>query len=327
MNRKGFTFVELLSVMTLIALLGILAFPAISSMLKKSTENKYNTFLNNVFVATEAYIQDHSEDFQTLNEPGNTVYVYMGSLVANNYLKSSLVDPKTSQSIGNCSSGSCIVRNYTIQVTKTEIGTYNYKLINSTASYKTTIIDVARSLVYSANSCKTGNTYNDGCYLKGNQANNYVSFNGANWRIMGINSDNTVSLIYDGVKSQVTYNDLVTTYDNYYNNLGNFMRNTIKGIKSLDNDEYTIAGSSSSYLKINEAYWTDTESGANAYYINSSGTSTTQVKTATSGFRPVIKVSGVSAISDGNGTIDNKYQLIGDVTNDMNATINAGCEI
>ena len=308
------SFVELLSVMILIALLGILVFPSVTSMLKKAKENKYNSFLSNIFMATEAYIQNNASDFSTLSNTGDTVLIPLNDLVQSNYVKSSLVDPSTSERISTCSGDYCSTKNYTIQVTKTEIGTYSYKLYNRKITYDTNILEATKSLVYSANSCKTGNTYSSGCYLTGAQTNNYVYFNGNNWRIMGIDSNNNVKLIYDGVKNQVTFNNLASTYTSYYNNLTDYMKNTITTVKSIDNDEYSSAGGSNSYLNLGEAFWTDTASGSNAYFINSSGQATTQAKTSNAGFRPVIIVKGTSAIGGGNGTIDNKYRLIGNIS-------------
>ena len=64
------------------------------------------------------------------------------------------------------------------------------------------ILEKAKALVYNGNTCKTdGTTYNymGGCYIKGANTSNYVWYNGFMWRIMGINSDNTVRLIMDEI--------------------------------------------------------------------------------------------------------------------------------
>ena len=64
------------------------------------------------------------------------------------------------------------------------------------------ILEKAKALVYNGNTCKTdGSTYNymGGCYIKGANTSNYVWYNGFMWRIMGINSDNTVRLIMDEI--------------------------------------------------------------------------------------------------------------------------------
>jgi hypothetical protein len=47
-------------------------------------------------------------------------------------------------------------------------------------------------------------------YYRGNVSNNYVSFAGLNWRIVGINSDNTVKMIYSGNDLKSSYNDDAT---------------------------------------------------------------------------------------------------------------------
>ena len=78
------------------------------------------------------------------------------------------------------------------------------------------IFEDAAKLVYDDTGvCKTDDTtyeYMGGCYIKGTSTNNYVWYNGFMWRIMGINSDNTVRLITDDNVTALAYG-LSTSYN------------------------------------------------------------------------------------------------------------------
>ena len=49
--------------------------------------------------------------------------------------------------------------------------------------------------------CKAKDTYGDSYYYRGNVTNNYVKFAGFYWRIVRINGDGTVRVIYDGTSA------------------------------------------------------------------------------------------------------------------------------
>lgn len=121
MNRKGFTLVELLVVMTFIGILALIVFPNITGMLKKMDDNKYNAFLNDVFLATEAYVQKHSDKYPELSNIDGQAYIYFSDLISARLLKSTVQDPKSNKKISEL--------NYTIVVTRQEDKGYKYELV------------------------------------------------------------------------------------------------------------------------------------------------------------------------------------------------------
>ena len=135
--KKGFTLVEMLVILIFLSVIALMAIPSITNMIKKGTDDKYNVFLNDVFLATEAYLQKHADDYPYLNTEGLNTYIYMSDLVDEKYISTSLVNPKyciddecTSKAIAVCSNDNCIVDDYTIIVTKDEDGKYKYRLLN-----------------------------------------------------------------------------------------------------------------------------------------------------------------------------------------------------
>ena len=74
--KRGFTLVELLVLLAFIGLLLFFVVPNLTGFMKKSDDNKYNAFLNDIFLATEAYIQKNDDQYPTL-QSGGVAYVYL----------------------------------------------------------------------------------------------------------------------------------------------------------------------------------------------------------------------------------------------------------
>lgn len=146
MNKKGFTFVELLVVMVFLGIMALIIFPSITNLLKKTEDNRYNAFLNDVYLATEAYIQKNNDNYPQLKRTGGTAYIYMNNLVASRFLKSNLVNPNYCDENNNCqakkisscdeNSDNCVIDDYTVIVTKKEDGLYSYELVNEILAEK-----------------------------------------------------------------------------------------------------------------------------------------------------------------------------------------------
>lgn len=137
MKREGFTLVEMLVILIFLSFIALMAVPNITSMIKKSEDDKYNIFLNDVFLATEAYIEKYKDDYPSLSMDGVNTYIYMKDLVDEGLISTNLVNPKycvnnecTSKKIATCSSKTCSVDEYTIIVKKDEDGKYKYELKN-----------------------------------------------------------------------------------------------------------------------------------------------------------------------------------------------------
>lgn len=126
MKKKGFTLIELLGIFTILAVILLIAVPSITGLLKKQKENQYQSFLNNIFLATEAYLQSNLEKY-TKNEyydfsiEGDYIHIYLGELMEHQFLNSNTYDPKTKESIKD-------EKDYTVRVTLQEDLTYHYEL-------------------------------------------------------------------------------------------------------------------------------------------------------------------------------------------------------
>ena len=231
-----------------------------------------------------------------------------------------------------------------------------YKLIEGTILEKAQTLVYSNGIC--KNDGTTYN-YMGGCYIKGANLNNYVWYNGFLWRIMGINGDNTVRLIMNENATTIPfsaenkaheystsegyvkdwlnnyfYNKLnstrnIITYGNYFCNdvlsdvqqTRNSCTNKISNyIGTISIDEYLLAGSSNSYLNINQNSWTMTPaSNSNVWglYFKSSEHEVYSFNSTNAvGVRPVINVSSTSKITSGSGTSNDNYTLAEDKSTD-----------
>lgn len=110
MNRKGFTLVELIATIVVLALVMGLASYSITGIIKKSKDKNYELLITNIKDAAETYYQEckyanNSAINCTLSS------VKLGTLVEYGYLKGNgkdnddkytLVDPRNNKNISDC---------------------------------------------------------------------------------------------------------------------------------------------------------------------------------------------------------------------------------
>src|SRR5574344_2706545 len=213
-----------------------------------------------------------------------------------------------------------------------------------------------------SNGCKTNTsgtnyTYMGGCYLAGKRTDNYVWYSGFVWRIMGINSDNSVRMITEENETAIPYDNDSSLFkgSNAEDWLNNYFYSHLKNTSIIINgnwcergtnyittsstansttcvgttindkiglislDEYNLASAASSYL-INFQYCrTLTPADSyNAWVVNHYGNAYRSCYPY--GLRPVINVNSASSITKGIGTLSDNYIL--EETKETNVTGN-----
>lgn len=116
-SKKGFTLVELLGIVAIIATILAFVVPSVIGMLKRDDEKEYQRFLTDISLATESYVQLNIGNYPNLAITNGTYTITMQELIENGYIKSNMVNPKTDQKI----SSSDIIR-----VTRKADGSYEY---------------------------------------------------------------------------------------------------------------------------------------------------------------------------------------------------------
>lgn len=62
MNKKGFTLIEILAVITILGLLGLVTIPYISSSIEKSKKKAYRETINSIIESTKIYRANNDYD-------------------------------------------------------------------------------------------------------------------------------------------------------------------------------------------------------------------------------------------------------------------------
>ena len=174
----------------------------------------------------------------------------------------------------------------------------------------------------------------EGVYRFANNAkNNYIKFMGYTWRIVKVNSDNTITLVTEESIISLPYNDSQITNwldeifsktldTNYlvntisctddFNNSDNYScnKNDDSLISLLSVEDYVKAGSKNSYLNNKTHFWTTNTNKDQIWHISVSGDIATSNSDIVHEVRPVITLKSDTKVIDGNGTIDNPYIVL-----------------
>ena len=95
MNNKGFTMIELLAIITVLATILLVSFPTLINMVRKDKEKQYNDMVSTLCKAGETYIYNNQDLYTEINTPGNTIYLDIEDLKEDNLIEKSTKNPKT----------------------------------------------------------------------------------------------------------------------------------------------------------------------------------------------------------------------------------------
>jgi len=99
MKSRGFTLVELLAVITILALLGLLIVPVISNVLSDNKTKLYNVQINNIEEGAKSYVSEH---IFSIDIPiGTSKGITLGKLKNFGYVADDIVDPLTKEEFSN----------------------------------------------------------------------------------------------------------------------------------------------------------------------------------------------------------------------------------
>jgi len=101
MNTKGFTLLELISVLVILVAIVLVSFPSFLSMAKTADNQKYDTMIENLCKAGESYIYTHKEQYDELLVPDGIININVSELVKDNQIDKGIINPKTEKDIYN----------------------------------------------------------------------------------------------------------------------------------------------------------------------------------------------------------------------------------
>lgn len=120
MNNKGFTLVELLGVIILLALIALITIPNISSGIKKGREEADKQIKDNIVLASKNWALDNKNLLPTVSN--QTYKVTISNLQSGGYIDKNLELPSTGNKLENI----CVIITNTGKTTK-GINKYKYE--------------------------------------------------------------------------------------------------------------------------------------------------------------------------------------------------------
>ena len=99
MNKKGFTLIEIIVTIGLLAILGVGIGVSLTKVLKNQEENSYETFIEKVKSASTLYISNNSKLINDLEYNKGYILITINDLISNGYLREDLTNPKTGEKI------------------------------------------------------------------------------------------------------------------------------------------------------------------------------------------------------------------------------------
>ena len=100
MNNKGFTLIELIVTIALLAIILTISFVSITAVINSNKEEQCNNLVNSIKSASEEYVSDNRYNSEFIKSVRNKSITIDGSyLVNNNYLNGSIVNPFNNKEI------------------------------------------------------------------------------------------------------------------------------------------------------------------------------------------------------------------------------------
>ena len=200
--KKGFTLIELIGVIIILALLCMLAIPPILNSIN-STKNELSEVAKELIMnANELYLSDNKLNYPEVE--GNTYCLTIKNLIDREYLSSPVLDPITKKEVSQD------------KYIKSSIhaGVYTYEFVDTCEEIRkgdSNLISLLKKQYHVDN--KEGLLKDSEYYYKGNNqavSNNYVWYGGFLWRVLSFSdTTNTLKLI-----SEETLVDIATSSEN-----------------------------------------------------------------------------------------------------------------
>src|SRR5574344_1872729 len=342
-KNKGFTLIELLAVIVILAVIALIITPIVTGIISKAKDSADLRSAEGYVKAGEDYYAAST----LKNSPLDTNVIDNLELSARPATGSVVVHSDGGVEMAIVINNKCYKKNTSDSIKDIEVTTdldncKVYPTIYATVLSSYPELEVGDSGCKNLDTNKNY-SYMGGCYLKGAQTKNYLWYSGFLWRIMGINKDKTVRLITEENETAISYNVADNSNfngshidswlnDYFYKRLrGNNIivyhdfcqgeavtsaptrtdctGGTIlyKNMGLISIDEYDLAGSSSSYIRTHQYFWTMSPHRTSHIWIVDGDIGNEDGDNDTCGVRPVINVNSTALITSGDGTLSSTW--------------------
>lgn len=100
MRKNGFTLIEIIGVIIVMAMIILLTMPNVIETLRKAEAKNYEEFLKTIELVTEQYVESNANVLD-LEVPGDFVVVEIEDIINAGYINSKIENPKTKEKINN----------------------------------------------------------------------------------------------------------------------------------------------------------------------------------------------------------------------------------
>ena len=99
MNTRGFTLVEVIAIMVILASIFLVGFPVLDSMLKSDEEKLYNTMIDNLCTAGKTYLYSNMDIYPELSNSNEQIEIPISKLIEYGNVDKTMKNPKTEKAV------------------------------------------------------------------------------------------------------------------------------------------------------------------------------------------------------------------------------------
>ncbi|MDD4036612.1 MAG: type II secretion system protein [Bacilli bacterium] len=98
-SKKGFTLLELLAVVVILAIMMLGAVPNLVQTFNRTKDKQYEQFIKRIEEAARVYAENKKDEINSLKDVGGITYITIQDIIDEKLLREPLIDPKTNKAI------------------------------------------------------------------------------------------------------------------------------------------------------------------------------------------------------------------------------------
>jgi type II secretory pathway pseudopilin PulG len=197
LKQKGFTLIELLAIIVILTVIATVVMPSVFTMIRKAKDNSYKVIMDSFEESAKLYVTRHRDTVENDLDLYNYYTLALSDLKSDGLLtKANLVDPRNNENI-DLAKKIIVTREADMSLTICfeDRGCFIPTLLTNELTKEGNVVsETTEGLHYDAT--------NDYYFYMGSNPKNWLEFDNYLWRIVKINVDGSIKLIYEGPKNK-----------------------------------------------------------------------------------------------------------------------------